>query len=221
MRLKKVWYNRNMRKGHGKNQTRKNLKFFTFSSLTAAGLLAFFGFSSFDTHATDCSSSGSGSASCDMIVNLVVPGSISITGSPSVYFNGGNDLTPGIFYNSAATVSVTTNSGHGYTLSMQMSENQPPNSTNTLYYNSSEYIPSITKVQKQADFEKDPTTGGWGFALDATNYRPLPTVTGSTYDTLNLKRAFTVANNDTTTLTFGVLPPSGIKNAIYQIIVRF
>ncbi len=209
-----------MRKGHNKHQTAISAKFFTFSSLTLASFLAVMGFNfAPNASATDCSSSGSGSVSCDTIVTLTIPSSISITGSPSVNFNSGNDLTPGIFYTSNAMVYVTTNSGYGYTLSMQMSENQISGSTNTLFYNSNEYIPSITKVQKQAAFEQDPTTGGWGFALDATNFRPLPTVSGTTYNTLNLKRTHGVANADSTTLTFGVLPPTTVQNAIYQNIV--
>lgn len=209
-----------MRKGYDKEQKRNGrTKSYIFGSLTLAGLLAVMGLVSSNVHAVDCTDSGSSSASCDTIVNLILPSFISISGSPSVYFDGGNDLTPGVFYTSGATVYVTTNSANGYTLSMQMSENQISGSTNTLYYNSSEYIPSITSVQKQSDIESDPTTGGWGFALDATNYRPLPTVNGSTYNTLNLKRTHGVANNDATTLTFGVLPPTGIQNAIYQNII--
>ncbi|MBR2997137.1 bacterial Ig-like domain-containing protein [Candidatus Saccharibacteria bacterium] len=209
-----------MRKGYDKEQKRNGkTKSYIFGSLTLAGLLAVMGLVSPNAHAVDCTDSGSSSASCDTIVNLILPSFISISGSPSVYFDGGNDLTPGVFYTSGATVYVTTNSANGYTLSMQMSENQISGSTNTLYYNSSEYIPSITSVQKQSDIESDPTTGGWGFALDATNYRPLPTVNGSTYNTLNLKRTHGVANNDATTLTFGVLPPTGIQNGLYQNII--
>ena len=205
-----------MRKGHNKHQTANNVMFPAFSLLILAGLLTTMGLAGSDASAVDCSSSGTSSASCNTTVNLVVPSSISITGSPLATFNSDNDLTPGVFYSSNATVSVTTNSANGYTLSMQMSESQTAGSTNTLYYTSSEYIPSITKVQRQAAFEQNPTTGGWGFALDATNYRPLPTVNGSTYNTLNLKRTHTTASADTTTLTFGVLPPTTVQNAIYQ-----
>lgn len=209
-----------MRKGYDKEQKRSGrTKSYIFGSLTLAGLLAVMGFASSNVRAVDCTDSGSSSASCDTIVNLILPSFISISGSPSVYFENGNDLTPGVFYTSGATVYVTTNSANGYTLSMQMSENQISGSTNTLYHSSTEYIPSITSVQKQSDIESDPTTGGWGFALDATNYRPLPTVSGNVYNTLNLKRTHSIANNDATVLTFGILPPTGIQNGLYQNII--
>lgn len=102
------------------------------------------------------------------------------------------NVTPGVFNSASQTVSVRTTNYTGYTLSLAAD-------TSADLVGDSATIPTISLPDGTASLSSSDITNGYGYSLDATNYKPVLTGDGSTLDSTNI--ANTTANDYT--LTFG------------------
>lgn len=119
-----------------------------------------------------------------------VPASPTLEISPSntVSFS----INPGTFNAASQTVSVSTTNYTGYTLTLSAD-------TSADLVGSDGTIPTITLPNGSSSITSSGFTKGYGYSLDATNYKPVLTGEGSTLDTTSTPN--TTAN--TYTLTFG------------------
>ena len=154
-----------------------------------------------------------------LVVPEIMPGVGSaeqgVAAETTLTLSSGGDLNStargGVFSSIDEVISVTTTNYTGYTLKLETA-GATTDLVNTT--NSSLVIPTITLGQGETSKTASAMNGTYGYSLNATNYLPVPAVSGAGDILKTTNAANTTADN--TTLTFGVKPGNMVPAGTYR-----